>query len=207
MPQELLSLAAFAFAASITPGPNNLLLLASGTNFGLRRSIPHLAGVALGFALMLILVGLGLGELFERFPLVAKGLRGLCLVYLLYLAWRLAQASPSQTAVAEEAESPATVDRTGRPMSFLEAALFQWVNPKAWAMGLTAMSVYLPEPSTQAVLLVALVFALVNVPCISAWAILGVNIRRWLSDNRRLIRFNRAMAVLLVLSTLPAIIS
>lgn len=205
VPQELLSLAAFAFAASITPGPNNLLLLASGTNFGLRRSIPHLAGVALGFALMLILVGLGLGELFERFPLVATGLRGLCFIYLLYLAWRLAQASPNQATVVNEAESPAPGGRKGRPMSFLEAALFQWVNPKAWAMGLTAMSVYLPEPGTRAVLLVALVFALVNVPCISAWTVLGVNIRRWLSNSRTLVLFNRTMAVLLVLSTLPAI--
>lgn len=210
MPQELLSLAAFAFAASITPGPNNLLLLASGTNFGLRRSVPHLAGVALGFALMLILVGLGLGELFERVPLLATVLRGLCLIYLLYLAWRLAQASPAVTPAASEAaaatpETATNVSRAGRPMSFLEAALFQWVNPKAWAMGLTAMSVYLPEPGWRAVLLVAAVFALVNVPCISAWAVLGVNIRRWLSDARRLVRFNRTMAVLLVLSTLPAI--
>lgn len=200
---ELLSLAGFAFAASITPGPNNLMLLASGTNFGLRRSIPHLAGVALGFALMLVLVGLGLGEVFERLPVLAMVLRGLCFAYLLVLAWRLAQAqttssSAEPSAVSDEAQ-------TGRPMTFFEAALFQWVNPKGWAMALTAMSVYLPSPGVQAVLAVAVIFALVNVPCISSWALLGVNIRRWLSESRTLVRFNRCMAVLLVASTLPAL--
>ena len=200
MPQELLSLAGFAFAASITPGPNNLLLLASGTNFGLRRSIPHLAGVCLGFALMLVLVGLGLGELFERLPLLATALRGLCLLYLLYLAWRLAHAGP-----VTDASSGASNPATPRPLSFLQAALFQWVNPKAWAMALTAMTVYLPDPGWRAVLQIALVFALINAPCISAWTVLGVNIRRWLADATTLTRFNRAMALLLVASTLPAI--
>lgn len=203
MPPEVLSLAGFAFAASITPGPNNLMLLASGTNFGLRRSLPHLAGVALGFALMLVLVGLGLGQLFERLPLLATVLRGLCFLYLLYLAWRLAHAAPTLEGAA--AGSEAAASSSSRPMTFLEAALFQWVNPKGWAMALTAMSVYLPNPGPQSVLLVALIFAVVNVPCISSWTVLGVNMRRWLASSERLVRFNRAMAVLLVASTLPAL--
>ncbi|MEM1231225.1 MAG: LysE family translocator [Pseudomonadota bacterium] len=213
MPQELLSLAGFAFAASITPGPNNLMLMASGTNFGFRRTLPHLSGVALGFALMLILVGVGLGELFERYPVVAETLRLVCLAYLLYLAWRLARtgsrtSETDATPAADSASDPSGASvASGRPLSFLQAAAFQWVNPKAWAMGLTAMSVYLSDNALGSVLLVALVFALVNLPCISSWALLGVNIRRWLHGPRRLRTFNVTMAVLLVASVLPVMFS
>lgn len=204
MPQELLSLAGFAFAASITPGPNNLMLMASGTNFGFRRSLPHLAGVSLGFALMLVLVGLGLAQLFDRLPGLARVLQAVCLVYLGWLAWRLARTPVDDD---DSAPTPADAAAAGRPLSFLQAAAFQWVNPKGWAMGLTAMSVYLPDPGLASVLLVTAVFGIVNVPCVSSWALLGVNIRRWLQGAHRLRRFNVAMAVLLVASVLPVMVA
>ncbi len=203
MPQELLSLAGFAFAASITPGPNNLMLMASGTNFGFRRSLPHLAGVSLGFALLLVLVGLGLAQLFDRVPNLARAMQLVCLAYLGWLAWRLARTPVDDAPAATDAGT----EVSGRPLSFLQAAMFQWVNPKGWAMGLTAMSVYLPDPGLASVLLVTAVFGIVNVPCVSSWALLGVNIRRWLQGAHRLRRFNVAMAVLLVASVVPVMVA
>ncbi|MEM6708731.1 MAG: LysE family translocator [Pseudomonadota bacterium] len=198
MPAEFLSLVGFAFAASITPGPNNLMLMASGTNYGLRRTVPHLLGVWLGFTLMLVLIGLGMGQLFDRFPMIELWLRGLCFAYLLYLAAKLAMAG---SRVRGEDAS------TGRPLSFLQAAAFQWVNPKAWAMGLTAMGVYLPHEDWVSVVLVAAVFGLVNLPCISSWMLLGMKLRAFLNQPGRLRTFNVSMAVLLIASVVPALLS
>ena len=152
----LAALAGFAFVTSITPGPNNLMLLASGTRFGWRRSLPHLMGISFGFAVMLLLVGLGLGEVFVRLPMLHEVLKWLSLVYLLYLAFKVATAAP-----------PAADGSTsGRPMGFGAAALFQVVNPKAWAMALTAVTAY----GTLGVAAVTLVFVVVNLPCCGCWA-------------------------------------
>lgn len=200
MSQELVSLAGFAFAASITPGPNNLMLMASGTNYGFRRTLPHLAGVAIGFVVMLLMVGAGLGQLFDRFPAVELGLKALCFGYLLYLAFKLASAVPPATDAAGNPEA------TGKPLSFLQAAAFQWVNPKAWAMSLTAVSVYLPNQSWLAIVAVALVFGAVNLPCISTWTLLGLRIRQVLHSSERLRVFNVTMAVLLLASVLPVLV-
>ena len=197
--QELVALAGFAFAASITPGPNNLMLLSSGTNFGWWRTLPHLLGVALGFVLMIFVVGLGLGRLFEQWPVLELGLRVVCLLYLAYLAARLAL-TPVHNAVGSAGDR-------GQPLSFLQAAAFQWVNPKAWAMAITAMSVYLPDQSLWSVALVAAVFGLVNLPCISSWTLLGLQLRRLLGTPGRLRTFNVTMAVLLVASVLPMLLS
>ena len=196
--QECLALAGFAFAASITPGPNNLMLLSSATNFGWRRSLPHLAGVAFGFLFMMLLVGLGIGEVFERWPAIELWLRGFCLVYLAYLALRLA--------LTPVGDGPSLGAKAGKPLSFLQAAAFQWVNPKAWTMALAAMSIYLPDESAWSVLLVAGVFGLVNLPCISSWTLLGLKLRDLLSTPRRLRTFNVAMAMLLVASVLPLVL-
>ncbi|MEM1435817.1 MAG: LysE family translocator [Pseudomonadota bacterium] len=198
MAQELVSLVGFAFAASITPGPNNLMRMASGTNYGFRRTLPHLAGVAVGFVLMLLLVGAGLGQLFRQFPSVELLLRSICFAYLLYLAWKLA-ATRAQPAAAGEGS-------TGKPLSFLQAALFQWVNPKAWAMALTAMSVYLPSDTLWSALAVALVFGAVNLPCISTWTLLGLKLRAFLHNAVRLKTFNVTMALLLLASVLPVLL-
>ena len=129
------ALALFAFAGSITPGPNNLMLMASGANYGFRRTLPHMAGISIGFMVMMILAGLGMVELFDRFPVSYIILKTLSIGYMLYLVWKIATAAP---ATAETT--------TGRPMTFLQAAAFQWVNPKAWAMALTVITVYLGKP-------------------------------------------------------------
>ena len=194
MTLELLAgLALFATVASITPGPNNLMLMASGANYGFIRTVPHIIGVELGFTLMLVLIGAGIGGLFEIYPGSLYALRVACTVYIVTLALKLVKATSVD----------ALASGSSRPMTAVEAALFQWVNPKAWAMALTAVSLYAPDPSVTTVLLIACVFVLVGVPSVSAWTALGQQLRKRLSDVTRLRRFNAVMALLLIASVLP----
>ncbi|WP_170373310.1 LysE family translocator [Ruegeria arenilitoris] len=190
----LLALVAFAFVSSITPGPNNLMLMASGANFGFRRTIPHMLGIGLGFMLMVLLVGAGLVQVFEAYPVSHVILKIASVAYLLFLAWRIANAAP--------AKGPG---HAGRPMTFLQAAAFQWVNPKAWAMALTATTAYAPGQTLQAIALVAIVFGCVNLPSVSTWTVLGQQMARVLTNRRRLTVFNWSMAVLLVISLYPVL--
>ena len=191
----LLGLIVFSLVSSITPGPNNLMLMASGANFGFRRSLPHMLGVALGFTFMVLLVGIGLVQVFEAFPVTYTLLKVVSLVYLLYLAWKIANAAP---AGGSEAES-------GAPLTFIQAALFQWVNPKAWTMALTAVSIYSPSQSLAAVAFVAAVFGAVNLPCISVWTSMGLQLQRVLTSPLRLRAFNVLMALLLIGSLYPVL--
>ena len=189
------ALVAFAFVSSITPGPNNLMLLASGVNFGFRRSLPHMLGIGIGFTVMVALVGLGLAGLFTAWPVARVVLQVVSVAYLLWLAWKIAHAAPP-------ADAP---DSRGRPLTFLQAAAFQWVNPKAWTMALGAVALYAPGQEVVAVLWVAAVFGLVNLPCVSVWTVLGMGVRRLIAHPARLRLFNRAMALLLVASLWPVL--
>ncbi|MCA0872940.1 LysE family translocator [Seohaeicola saemankumensis] len=194
-PDLLAALALFAFVSSITPGPNNLMLMASGANFGFRRTIPHMLGVGLGFVLMVLLVGIGLVQVFDAYPLSHDLLKAVSVVYLLWLAWKIAHAAPV---------TPGTGG--GRPMTFLQAAAFQWVNPKAWTMALTAIAAYAPGRTLAAIAVVAVVFGAINLPSVSSWTLLGQQMARWLSSRRRLVAFNWTMAVLLVASLYPVVL-
>jgi len=195
-PETLLALSIFAFATSVTPGPNNMMLLASGVNFGIRRTIPHMLGIAAGFTAMLLVVGLGLGAVVTAVPAVLIVLKVASAAYMLWLAWRLAT-SGSFGAGAGPA----------RPMRFIEAAGFQWINPKAWAMALTATSVYTqPDAFFLSVVIVALVFGAINLPSVGIWAAFGVGLRGFLAVPARLRAFNVAMAVLLALSVVPFVL-
>lgn len=189
----LLALAGFSLVSSITPGPNNLMLLASGVNYGFRRTIPHMLGISAGFGFMLVCVGLGLAQMLEHAPLVYLGLKIAGGAYLLYLAYRIATSGPIEAG-----------DGKSDPMTFLQAAAFQWVNPKAWVMSITAMTAY---TSSQAYLftvgIVVVVFTLVNLPSVSIWCVFGTGMRGFLSDEKRLKIFNITMAVLLVISLWP----
>lgn len=190
----LTALCSFAFVASVTPGPNNLMLMASGANFGIRRSIPHLLGVVLGFVIMVMLVGVGLMQVFDTYPVSYDVLRVFSVIYLAYLAWKIATAS----SVA------ARVRRC--PMTALQAALFQWINPKAWAMALTAITVYAPSQSLAAVGFVALVTGVVNLPSIFVWVILGEHMQRHLQGGLKMRAFNYFMALLLLASLYPVVV-
>jgi threonine/homoserine/homoserine lactone efflux protein len=189
----LLALFGFAFATSITPGPNNMMLFASGVNFGFRRTIPHMFGISAGFFVLLVAVGYGLGALLETFPLIYTAIKFAGGIYLLWIAWKIAN-----THEISEAKTGA------RPMTFLGAAAFQWVNPKAWVMAVTAMATYTnPDAFFLSVMLVGAVFALVNLPSVSTWAGFGSVLREWLSVPPRLKCFNISMAVLLIISLWP----
>ncbi len=185
--EMILPLMMFALVSSITPGPNNLMLLASGANFGFRRSVPHMLGISLGFALMALLVGIGLAQVFELYPVLKLVLKVLAVVYMLYLAWKIANAA-----------APKAVSGAGKPFTFLQAAAFQWVNPKAWAMALTAVTVYAPNQELVVIAVVAGVFSAVNLPSVTFWAVLGQQAQRVLTNQRRLRAFNITMAVLLI---------
>lgn len=184
----LAALSAFALVSSITPGPNNMMLMASGANFGLRRTVPHALGVGIGFTLMIFLVGVGLMGLFDLFPVLNIVLKAVSVAYLLWLAWKIANA-----AAPGDNDSP-----RGKPMSFFQAMAFQWVNPKAWSMALSAIALYAPDRNFVAVLLVALIFGIINLPSTGLWAVMGMSLRGWLSSPARLRAFNWTMAALLV---------
>jgi threonine/homoserine/homoserine lactone efflux protein len=189
----LTALIGFAFVSSVTPGPNNMMLLASGANFGLRRSVPHMLGISIGHSFMVTMVGLGLGRMFELYPASFIAMKVVSVAYLIYLAWKIANAAPPKAAQA-----------TGKPFSFLQAAAFQWVNPKAWYMAVTAVTNFTPDTGLlTGALIVAGVFAMTNLPSITLWAGLGTQLRRLLTNPRRLRAFNWTMAVLLMATLWP----
>ncbi|UDL89788.1 LysE family translocator [Mesorhizobium sp. PAMC28654] len=189
-----LALLVYAFVTSITPGPNNFMLLASGVNFGFVRTIPHMLGIGIGFLVLLLAVGFGLGAVLTAFPVLHTGLKIAGGAYLLYLAWKIAMSR----SLGGKGEARA------QPMRFIDAAAFQWVNPKAWVMAITAMAVYTnPERPFLSVLLISIAFAVVNLPSVSTWAGFGTALRGFLSDPVRLKWFNIAMGVLLAATLWP----
>ncbi|WP_175884285.1 LysE family translocator [Burkholderia sp. BCC0044] len=185
----------FALVTSITPGPNNTMLLASGVNFGFRRTMPHLFGISIGVAILMLCVGFGLGEAFKRLPLLYTILEAASVAYLLYLAWRIGTSGEVKAHGAKP-----------RPMTFIEAAAFQWVNPKAWMMVLTAATtIRLSADYGLNAAWMSVVFILIGFPCICLWAAFGLGLRRFLSNPRALRLFNVTMAVLLILSLYPLV--
>lgn len=197
MPHDMLpAFALFAFVSSITPGPNNLMLLASGANFGLRASVPHVLGITSGFTMLVASVGLGLAEMFSRLPWAGAGMRWVGAAYLVYLAWRIARAAPPDTSRGAGGRA--------RPMGFWGAVAFQWVNPKAWLMALGAFSTYVPVAhGAPTVLGAAVLFGAINLPSITAWAWGGSHLQRFVQARRHAVVFNLLMAGLLLASLLP----
>jgi threonine/homoserine/homoserine lactone efflux protein len=193
-----LALVSFAFVTSITPGPNNIMLTASGVNFGFRRTIPHMLGIAAGFMALLAAIGLGLGAVFALVPELKTVLKVVGAVYMLWLAWKIANAGPPGDSAA----------KSSGPLTFWQAAAFQWVNPKALVMAFGAMAVYVrPGHFILDVAAVTLIFGLVNLPCVSTWAGFGHGLRRFLEDPAKVRFFNMAMALLLVLSIAPMMVA
>ncbi|AZO29532.1 LysE family translocator [Mesorhizobium sp. M1B.F.Ca.ET.045.04.1.1] len=189
-----LALLVYALVTSITPGPNNLMLLASGVNFGIVRTVPHMLGISIGFLVLLLAVGFGLGAVLTAVPTLHTALKIAGAAYLLYLAWKIAMSRSMSDRKGAEA----------RPMRFIDAAAFQWVNPKAWVMAITAMAVYTnPDHPFVSVALISIAFTIVNLPSVSVWAGFGTALRVFLSDPVRLKWFNIAMGVLLAATLWP----
>lgn len=198
MPVEMfLALVVFASAMAFTPGPNNIMVTASGVNFGFMRTIPHILGVTFGFVVLLIGCAAGLGAIFSTYPPLQTALKIAGAVYLVWLAWKIATSAPSAGDDAEVA----------KPITFLQAALFQWVNPKAVVIALSAIAIYVrPEHWLTDFGLLTAVFAVATVLAVAAWTGFGVALRRVLSDPKHARVFNIAMALLLVASIVPMVI-
>lgn len=194
MSDLLVSLLAFTAVTTFTPGPNVLLVTASGANFGFRRTVPHMLGIIVGFPVMTVAIGFGLGQLFKTEPMLQVILKYVATAYLLYLAYRIATAHRSDDVAAR-----------ARPMTFLEAIAFQWVNPKAWMMAVGAIGAYttVGGNATAETLLIALVFGAMSVPGVSVWALFGTAIGRFLRSHKAMRIFNLTMAGLLVASLVP----
>jgi threonine/homoserine/homoserine lactone efflux protein len=190
----LIALLGFAFVTSVTPGPNNLMLIASGVNFGFARTLPHMLGISLGQAVMLFVVGVGLSGALHAWPQAVLALKIASLGYMLWLAWKIATAA-----------APGQGRAGGVPFGFLQAMAFQWVNPKAWAIALGATTAYAPQGDARSMALISAVFVVVNLPSVSIWAAAGEGLRGWLANPARLRGFNWTMAALLVASLLPVI--
>ncbi|MBV8962305.1 MAG: LysE family translocator [Hyphomicrobiales bacterium] len=207
-PAILSAAAMFGFVTSITPGPNNMMLLASGLNFGVRRTLPHMFGISIGYVVLMLAAGLGLGEALREVPgafLVLKIVGG---VYMLWLAWHIARSAPPGEAPPEVKEGARTASSGPRPMSFLGAIAFQWVNPKAWVIVVTAVATYVaPNDLLRDLIMVSGVCGLINLPSVGVWAIFGASLRRLLRDPLWRRRFNVSMAALLVASLWPLLAS
>ena len=192
-PDVFLALLMFCVVAGVTPGPNNMMLMASGVNYGVRRTLPHLGGVVFGFALMVALVGLGLDAIFRLAPWALPVMRWAGAAYLVWLAWRIANSGAVKEGVA-----------AGRPLGALGAAAFQWINPKGWVMAVSALTTYAVSASyATSVAVVALTCLVVSLPCSGVWVLFGAAMRRFLADPRRARPFNWTMAALLVASIAP----
>ena len=218
--ETLLAITLFVVSTTITPGPNNIMIMTSGLNYGISRSLPHLLGICFGFPLMVLAIGLGLGTLFEQYPGIHEVIKYLGIAYMLFLAWKIAT---SHTDVNKT--------RAAKPLSFIQAALFQWVNPKAWVMSVTAMSVYtnpanytftvlligwfifstLAEASYTSVaadaylqaLIIALTFLLLSFPCVGLWLFFGLSLKNILASETQQKYFNFGMGAVLAASVLP----
>lgn len=193
----LLSILSFAFATAMTPGPNNFMLLSSGLTFGYRRTLPHIVGVMAGFPIMIIAVGLGMGTVFQLYPLFYDILKVVGITYLLWMAWKIATSSASMGKDNE----------VKKPFTLVQAMLFQWVNPKAWVMVITVMGSFITskENAFLQVLIISFTYLFIGVLSTNFWALGGYYLRRFISDEKRVTLFNIIMAVLIVLSVIPFI--
>jgi threonine/homoserine/homoserine lactone efflux protein len=191
---EYIAIIIFAITTCVTPGPNNAMIMASGLNYGIRRSLPHFSGICLGFSVMVMAVGLGIASLFEQFPLLHVLLKVVGIVYLTYLAARIATARVTELNEAK-----------GKPFSFLQAAAFQWVNPKAWvlAVGATVTYTVISDTYVLQVLIIALIFLVFGAPCIMLWLWFGSSLKTIMQNPANVRIFNISMALLLMGSLIP----
>lgn len=185
-----LAFATYSFVMSITPGPNNVMLTASGATFGFRKTVPHIFGICFGFSFVLLAVCAGLDAIFTRWPDLQTALRWAGAAYLVYLGWRILRAGETKAG-----HSP-------KPLTFIEAAAFQFLNPKAWVMTLTAAAMFLPGELSllAACAYMVAIMAIVNLPCITAWALFGSSLRGFLAKPAGRVAFNSMMAVALAVT-------
>ncbi|MDC5841945.1 LysE family translocator [Vibrio europaeus] len=195
--EYLLSVALFAISSSVTPGPNNIMVMTSGVNFGVKKTMPLLLGICVGFTIMLLLVGLGFGQLFNLFPQLELVIKTIGTAYLLYLAWQIAQSGEVSASGGQS-----------KPLSFMKGALFQWVNGKAWVVAIGAISAFTTIGDTYMSqnLTIAMTFFVASFPCVGLWLMFGSLLSRYLQKPSYLRLFNLTMSILLAISVLPVVI-
>jgi threonine/homoserine/homoserine lactone efflux protein len=191
-----LALTVFAFVMAFTPGPNNIMLTASGVNFGFTRTIPHMAGVSIGMLVLLGACAAGLGVVFRAAPALHVALKFVGGVYMLWLAWKVASAKPG----TEDSGLLA------QPMTFVQAAAFQWVNPKAVVAAISAVALYMrPGHEAYDFTVMLVVWAVITVLAVLTWTGFGIALRRLLRNPTHARVFNIAMGLLLAASIVPMI--
>lgn len=194
--EYVLSVALFAISSSVTPGPNNIMVMTSGLNFGVRKSLPLLIGISLGFTIMLLLVGLGFSQLFDLFPHLTLTIKIAGTAYLLYLAGLIARSSRIEV-----------VNKQTKQFGFMKGMLFQWVNAKAWVVAIGAISAFttVGEHYISQNLIIAATFFFILFPCVGVWLLFSSLLRCYLEKPTYLRWFNISMSLLLMVSTLPVI--
>lgn len=185
----------FCFAAAGAPGPNAIMLVASGLNHGVRNSLPHYFGISLGFPLMVAVIGFGLGAVFTRYPIIHQVIKYLGISYLLFLAWKIANTKNAR--IHSSAKNPLT---------FFQAAAFQWVNPKAWVIAIGAIATFTDGNNMQLqITFITIAYLMACFLCMGLWLILGASLQRLIHKPKQFQRFNFLMAALLVISVIPMI--
>ncbi len=189
--EALTALAGIAISMTWTPGPNNAMLSASGANYGWRRSVPHVLGVAIGFPMMLLLVALGLERTLKEFPIIMEVLSWVGLAMIIWFAYRIATASSARESAR------------GRPLTFFEAVAFQWVNPKAWTLAIYLTASYaIGDAALTNILVAAGMFVVSGFASSLTWAVFGSGIGTVLNRDWHLRAFNALMALLLMSSAI-----
>ena len=193
----LISISTFTLSTVLSPGPNNIMLLSSGLTFGYKKTIPHILGVMLGFPLMVIIVGLGMGVIFEQYPIALKILKIVGILYLFWMAYKIATNSSTYS----------NDNSNSQPFTFIQSAGFQWVNPKAWIMAITSVSVFVIDGNSSfiQVFVIAFIYMLSGVISTNTWALGGVFLKSIIKNEKSIKIFNIIMAVLLVASVLPLV--
>ena len=195
--ESLASILLFCFVTTITPGPNNIMLMTSGVNHGIKKTIPHLLGIAFGFPAMVAALGSGLGVIFVSYPVVHEAIKVVGVTYMLFLAWKIANAGNVNASVSLQ-----------KPFTFLQAVAFQWVNPKAWIIAIGAIATYTTVGNVQEqVLWIILGYATVGSLCMTFWLAMGAFLQKLMRNKKHVQMFNIFMAVLLVGSIATMIIA
>jgi threonine/homoserine/homoserine lactone efflux protein len=192
----VISVLTFAFTMAMTPGPNNALFLSSGLTFGYKATIPHIIGVIVGFPLMTLMVGLGLGQIFASYPIILTILKIISILYLLWMAYHMANI----TGNANDDKN-----KQDRPLSFLQAVMFQWVNPKAWIMAISSISVFTTsiEYKYQQLLVVTFLYFIVGFVSTNFWTLGGVLLKKFINSAKTVRMINIILAIFMLVSVLP----
>lgn len=184
----------YAFVTTVTPGPNNLLALSTGVNFGIKRTIPLVIGICFGFSIMFVLIALGMNQIFIRYPVIIPVLKILGSLYILYLAYLIARAGDLDQNKSSQLQ----------PLGFWKGAFYQWINPKSWIVLIGAVTAYTNDMTTAGqIWFIGLLYGLIGIPCVMLWAVIGGKLSYFLTQGNRMKIFNRTMGLLLALSLIP----